>query len=313
MIQFLHPGYPDHETILLILPAFDTSGVHHETARIACALLANCRWDGYLSSTPSGTPVGADRNEMLTGPIYYFCIEGETDYPIVPSFDNFHFPSILPDSWAEGISAPIQPAISDRVPDRDRTCRVTCSSLPNEIAHIIPAFQEGWWLSNSMFVHTSRPANSLDTSCPANAILLRRDVHYLWDQHRFSIVPKQRQWVLHVLSKFATDELQERYHNLELLPLIGVARQFLLAQFALTIFADQNMFPVQGNARRLIILQDKVPHTKVFSGKDCIQLFGPSGKSRSRSPKKRQRSAARENEGLVEPSWSDNDDPQQDT
>jgi hypothetical protein len=34
---------------LLILPALDNGGIHYETAHIACAILANNRWDGWFT------------------------------------------------------------------------------------------------------------------------------------------------------------------------------------------------------------------------------------------------------------------------
>ncbi|KAH8756054.1 hypothetical protein F5883DRAFT_620462 [Diaporthe sp. PMI_573] len=49
-------------------------GVHHETARIACAILANNTWDGYLTAdTPDGLAVSLDDpDRILTADRYYF-------------------------------------------------------------------------------------------------------------------------------------------------------------------------------------------------------------------------------------------------
>ena len=60
LMQFRHPRYPDHNNILLVFAALDPTalpstttlhsfGIHHETARLACAITANNRWDGFLS------------------------------------------------------------------------------------------------------------------------------------------------------------------------------------------------------------------------------------------------------------------------
>ncbi|KAK2736636.1 hypothetical protein FQN55_001582 [Onygenales sp. PD_40] len=288
-IQFLHPAYPENENILLVFPAFDSGGVHHETARVACAILANCRWDGYLSTIRNGPRLTLGVDGVLTDPIYYFCVDEESDYPVIPSFEHFRFPSRLPDSWSSDVSAPIQPATSDRISDRDQTCRITCSSLPNEIAHIIPAAQEEWWRINSMFLHTARPWSSVYTNCPENAILLRRDLHYIWDSHQFAVVPKRGRWVVHILDNQVTDELQERYHNLETQPIIGVAREYLFARFALAILGRMSIFTKQGFPRKLIIMEDNSPQLKNLSSKECRDLFGPPNTSRSQSPKKRQR------------------------
>ncbi|KAF9883280.1 hypothetical protein FE257_003800 [Aspergillus nanangensis] len=288
-VKFLHPGYPDNANILLVLPAFDSGGIHYETARIACGILANCRWDGYFRAVKNGPRVEAGVDAILTNPEYYYCVDGDEEYPVVPSFDHLRFPSVLPNSWSDNVFAPIQPPTSDRVPDRDQTCRITCSSLPNEIAHVVPAAQEDWWRANSMFLYATRPGSSMDTNCPDNAIILRRDLHYLWDNHKFAIVPKQGKWVVHVLNNLATNELQESYHNLETQPIIGVAREYLLARFGLAILGDASIFAKQGYRRKLILLKDNAQEPRFLSGAECLAQFGPASKSRSRSPKKRSR------------------------
>jgi hypothetical protein len=73
---FLHPGYDDGHNILLILPALDSSGIHHETARIACAILADSRWDGFLSYEKDGPRLEQGPDSILPCRRYYFCIEG---------------------------------------------------------------------------------------------------------------------------------------------------------------------------------------------------------------------------------------------
>ncbi|KAF7591070.1 hypothetical protein BBP40_002031 [Aspergillus hancockii] len=275
MVLFLHPGYPDNENVLLVLPVFDTGGVHHETARVACAILANCHWDGYFSTTRNGPREGGTRrDEILTNPHYYFCIdEGLSSF--LSASASFHSPTnrIWPEIDYPAEGAQVLPATSGRALDRDRACRLTCSSLPNEIA-LVPVVQEEWWRAKLMYLYTAQPETSVDTNCADNATLPRRDVHCLWDHPQFCIVPKQGRWVLHVLSSLATSELQERYHNVETLPLTGVAREFLFARFALANLSDKNLFPVQGDARKFVLLENRAPQFRVFSGKEYSQLFG---------------------------------------
>ncbi|KUI57076.1 Serine/threonine-protein kinase SKY1 [Cytospora mali] len=108
-ISFLHRSYPDNQNVLLTLPAVDKSdgthgvlhGIHHETARIACAILANCHWEGYFCATRDGSRVDAGPDELLSGKAYYFYIDGDPDYAVVPSIDHFQFPNLqgLPQSW----------------------------------------------------------------------------------------------------------------------------------------------------------------------------------------------------------------------
>ncbi|KAI0412565.1 hypothetical protein F5X98DRAFT_318628 [Xylaria grammica] len=324
-VRFLHPGYVEKENTLLVLPALDATisdgnnadsgirGVHHDTARVACCILADCRWDGYFSLTRDGPAIDEGPDDILLASQYFFRLDNPDEiqdghgggpsnegieqyrYPVVPSFEHFRFPPQLPPSW---MGAPIPPAAIDKVSVRDQTCRLTCSSAPNEIAHIVPAAHEGWWQSNAMFLHTARPDQSMNTDCPENALLLRRDVHKLWDMHKFALVPKQGRWVVHVLDYGRTAELQDNYHNLELQPLQDVRPEFLLARFALSILSEMAIFVRQPLPRAVVMVQGGSGEAKVrsLSGKDCYALFGRPSKNRSQSPKKRSRSAATQDE-----------------
>lgn len=318
-IRFLHPGYPGSDNVLLILPTLDSGGVHHETARVACAILADCRWDGYFSETPNGPQFGdTNADTILTASSYYFCVgtgEPQTDepthiplcsllinesgstepYPVVPSFDHFIFPSNLPPSWSAS-SAPVELPTSEQVPSRDQTCRVTNWALPLEIAHIVPAAQVGWWRNNNMALYARRPEASSETDCSENAILMRKDVHTLWDRHRFCIVPKSGRWVVHVLDNQASRELQDTYHNLTLQPLRQVSRYYLFARLALAILSEKNAFIKLAIRPRRVVLVDDNSEKAVatLASQVCRDRFGPSSrsKSRSHSPQKRSRTAA---------------------
>ncbi|KAJ5715994.1 uncharacterized protein N7483_013175 [Penicillium malachiteum] len=195
LIFFLHPGYAENHNILLTLPALDSGGIHHGTAHTACAILANCRWDGFLSLHRDGPRLSADLDDVLPHRQYYFRIEDEELYPVVPTFDHFRCPTSLPPSY---LSAHVEFSSADDVIRRDVTCRITASALPNETAHIIPAAYSDWWQRNSMFLHQVNPDQGVDTRCADNTILLRRDLHKMWDDHKFVIVPKAGEWVIHV-------------------------------------------------------------------------------------------------------------------
>ncbi len=87
-IFFLHPWYPEGHNLLLILPAFDSQGIHHETARVACAILANSRWDGFFSVTKDGEAVSEGKDDLLLSQRYYFRIPDGTQ--------SAHFFLLLP-------------------------------------------------------------------------------------------------------------------------------------------------------------------------------------------------------------------------
>ncbi|KAM3512716.1 hypothetical protein MY11210_003669 [Beauveria gryllotalpidicola] len=174
-VTLRHPGYPDQHNILLILPAFDLHkkkdsdndgsdndgridfGLHHETARVACAIVANCRWDGFLSEDKASgaRPVMIGPDDLLLGRSYYFHIPnrvGDTrpdgPYPIVPSFAHFQFPhQNLPPTW-KASSLTLPASQSNTVLARDVSCRVTSSKLGTEIAHLIPRSEDAWFATN---------------------------------------------------------------------------------------------------------------------------------------------------------------------
>lgn len=92
MVKLRHPGYPDNKNTLLVFSALDpiipdddndadetnntkiAFGVHHETARLACAVAANNRWDGFFSSskTTDAAPLQLGPDEILATGSYYF-------------------------------------------------------------------------------------------------------------------------------------------------------------------------------------------------------------------------------------------------
>ncbi|KAF5017923.1 hypothetical protein F66182_10119 [Fusarium sp. NRRL 66182] len=289
-IFFYHPGYQDGHNLLLNLPALDAGGIHHETARIACAILAACRFDGYFSTSKNGPRIPDRSDDILQNTKYYFCIENETNYPIVPSFDNFQCPDELPESWLDDVAS-IEPGVYRDARERDNTCRITGSFLPTELAHIIPQAQSEWWQKNLMYTYVANPDESFDARCPDNTILLRCDMHKMWDDNRFAILPKAGAWYAHVLLNSTTTELEQEYHNLQLQPLRGVSRYFFFCRFALAILA-KSAFLRQRTRRKLVILDcsgsSKVREMSVDEYKELINLAA-RGTSRGTSPTKRQR------------------------
>jgi hypothetical protein len=76
-IAFRHPGYDDSCNILLVMPALDRGGgIHHDTAKIACGILAGNRWDGYFTEDKAGQIVVLD--ETLLKGDYYFHLPNTT-------------------------------------------------------------------------------------------------------------------------------------------------------------------------------------------------------------------------------------------
>lgn len=79
-IAFRHPGYDDACSVILYLPALDPGcGIHHATALITCCILADNRWDGYLTEDKEGeTEIDVPLDGILLRGDYYLQIPSRT-------------------------------------------------------------------------------------------------------------------------------------------------------------------------------------------------------------------------------------------
>lgn len=81
-IRFRHPGYQDTDNVLLTLSGLDfvNGGIHHETARIACAIIANNQFHGYFTEDKEGAQrVLVSKDGILSAKDYYFHIGEQAD------------------------------------------------------------------------------------------------------------------------------------------------------------------------------------------------------------------------------------------
>lgn len=134
----------------------------------------------------------------------------------------------------------------------------------------------------------------------SNFLLLRVDIHNLWDQRIFTIVPRVQDhdqgqppsWVTYMLTRLPSQEVVNLYHDVCLQPLVGIDPFFLFCRFAWTIFETLDVFLDQGSERWLKI---KSPLTGFEEVKKCStaqcrdKIF--TKRERTQSPKKRKQSA----------------------
>ena len=66
---FRHPAYSSesNKNVLFILKAYDhpEGGLHHETARVACGMVAGNVWSGYFAYSAGGEPITMGPNGIL--------------------------------------------------------------------------------------------------------------------------------------------------------------------------------------------------------------------------------------------------------
>ncbi|KAI9855077.1 MAG: hypothetical protein M1813_000561 [Trichoglossum hirsutum] len=321
LIAFHHPGYPTerYQDILFRLRGFDSSGggLHHRTARLACAIVAGNAWDGYLTEQRASSPrVALGEDDILTRDDYWFHIPTTSSsaggdlqsstglppslspYPVIPSFQHWQFPhGNLPPGWVHNIPAePVVEALSNltmAVKVRDRFCRVSQCRDRTEVAHVCPRTEYAWFCKNNMGWYnaddTLNNASLIDDQ--RNVFLLRRDLHSNFDDRKFVLVPKgdAGRWVVHLLE--TTYELGKLYHNVTTHDINAVAVEFLLTRFAWAIFSSLRGFLQAGVKRYLILCETKEDvginwgNTWV-SADECHDYTSASQDRRSQSPKK---------------------------
>ena len=77
-VTILHPAYDSPGNVLLVFSATDhpSGAIHHETALVACGIVAGNRWDGYFTKNKNGPRIDLKSNGLLTQRRYYFHVPG---------------------------------------------------------------------------------------------------------------------------------------------------------------------------------------------------------------------------------------------
>ncbi|THW79657.1 hypothetical protein D6D18_09279 [Aureobasidium pullulans] len=296
----------------MVLPALDDAqgGVHHETALIACAVVAGNRWDGFLSEQRTGSRVLTPRDGVLRNKEYYFRLPDDANakYPLVPTFAHWRFPhGKLPSVWSQfrvpsmpaGRALPRLGSLTDALLARDISCRLTDTVEGTEHAHLVPRTEGDWFRQNTMFQYGVAPRPEIEPiDVPRNALLLRSDIHTVFDQRRFAITlkplsvatngPVTYGLAVHLFSPGLSEQFVKLYHGVAIQPLHGVAPEYLFARFAWTVFAYSAQFLQQGVKRVLYLVRDGETSEQEVNGDQCTQLY-LSRKSRSLSPSKSKR------------------------
>lgn len=320
-----HPGYSNSSTLVTFAAAdYNDSGhgVHFGTVHVACAILANNRHDGWLSRSRSYTATGdritQEHDSILPAGEYFYHVPLLDDYArpplapysVVPNFRAWKFPhGNIPQPWdtvldratIDDNAYPTDPSI------RDQTCRLTDFCMGCDYAHLIPVSEKDWFAENDLqqyFPSSRRGRDTVDLS--VNTILLRTDVHRLYDGMRWSIVPKSGSLVAHITQHSA--ELEQEYHNVPLQPLRGIVPEYLYARFAWDITPNMLGFLQAGQERYLAIRQpDGSVKQEKFSPSECKKMAQSQGRLRSASPDKltkRKHGDVHENESI----WGDFED-----
>jgi hypothetical protein len=198
-----------------------------------------------------------------------------------------------------GRALPRQGNLTDALLARDISCRLTAAIEGTEHAHLVPRIEGDWFRQNTMFQYGVAPRPEIEPiDVPRNALLLRSDIHTVFDHRRFAITlkplpaatngPANYGLAVHLFPPGLSEQVVKLYHRVAIQPLHGVAPEYLFARFAWTVFAYSAQFLQQGVKRVLYIVRDGETSEQEVNGDQCTQLY-LSRKSRSLSPSKRKR------------------------
>ncbi|KAK1762450.1 hypothetical protein QBC33DRAFT_461377 [Phialemonium atrogriseum] len=271
-IKFRHPAYPDSAPDLLCLSAVDgDDGVDYDIALLACCIVTGNTWRdisfAVKVNSHAVSHVSRPANGVLRGRVFYFRLKGyepNEKYPVIPSFDHWRFPhDEIPHLWSD-LTIPhfAAPPILKHKPAamfRNKTCRMSGYVDATEAAHLVPLAAGHWFNPNDIKRYCCLAYDAFPINDENNLLLLRKDIHHLFDQRRFTFAPKKPDddtpphLVTHVLPPHGSVELVSLYHNRILHPLSGVSVKLLLARFAWSIFTDE-IFPFFSGTQEYAVL-----------------------------------------------------------
>lgn len=186
---------------------------------------------------------------------------------------------------------------------RDASCRVTGIYDCCEQAHLVPASARDWWDRNMADI------SGFEIESAQNGILLRMDLHRLFDLGAWVPMVKENKMVIHVLrNSDISNQFIQFLHDREMQELIGIDKRCLFARIAYSVLPLLSEFL---SARRLakentlFKIGDEV---KEWTPEAC-KSFKIKPRSRNPSPTKRPRLEQIEEKGLVVAAlWHEDDD-----
>jgi hypothetical protein len=247
----LHVRHPRTHEVLVSLSAWDheEGALHFGLVHNACAIIAGNRHDGYLSrsTNASATRLTMKHADLLPArpEAYFYHVPGESDYPIVPTFDLWHDPLSLPSAWtwleqddvSDAASYAARVDYAPSVPSPSKTCRLSNHSTAVTPCPLSPRESNLACSGNDTHVRNQGLVPAVDSSNPSTVEYVYLDANLL---HTFTdgswvFFPKcPGTFVAHFLKPVA-DQVA-LYHNVTTRPLRCELRA-LYQSFARSVFA----------------------------------------------------------------------------
>ncbi|KAH8890487.1 hypothetical protein GQ53DRAFT_177621 [Thozetella sp. PMI_491] len=290
-IWFRHPGYPD-DNLLIKFPRVEAAGtipteqygIRHQVALLACQIIAGNAFTGYLvDEQHERVLVGLDG--VLLGNTYYFVIDGQDNYAIIPSFQDWEYPH----SYNSSLQWPgIQEGIDSN------HCAITRYTSALEKAHLVPREEQAWFNQNGMRAYGGdTEPNNIDT--PSNLISIRADLHTLFDQRWFVVFPCP-EYRVYVIQQRASRIVND-IHDVPVC-LSGVVAPFLFTRFAWAVLFAVKGFVTGQQSRKVRVRNTKTTPgepkyiTTIMSGEELQIRYGGGGSKAATPISKRSRSLA---------------------
>jgi hypothetical protein len=340
-VRFRHPAYPNSSNVLLSLHAWDQAdgGIHYGLAHTACAIIANNRFDGYLSREIDGSSrIEAEWSSCLPAEShgYYFhvppppgklCLHLFQDrqadllhvdhdpsqshlpyrWAFVPSFQDWKYPRILPEIWqrcseaqVDSLNSTAQSDQGGAVLQRDIICKVSAHSTSTEVAHLIPTHESTWFNANGMWqFNNNTTLDATNLLRDPNNALLLRADIHKAFDDRKFCLFPKDEEGFVVHVLQSAADLRLLYHNTRF-TIPQCEVNYVLARFAWAIFPSVSGFLWSTQKSRLVVQWVAAAEDWIETEVAASSLAQRSVASRSNSPTKRSRIASSIDEHVEE-------------
>ena len=314
LVHLHHPGYRDtNQSILFTLPTCSINSEEQPCADYwlawqGCYALAIER-KGFFTTRPQRNSTKVAHGQGLVEGHYWYHLDNQDEqdpYATLQSFRSWQYnPDTMPISWSHAI-----PGNGEQEDDqRDGDCCMTGEDFTQR-AHLIPKTEWEWWADNNMsdYAGTSGVTRATATIgqemlVPGNLISLSDGLHRLWDYGFFCLFPLKMpdgQWRLHSLFILPLQKMVRLHHRRPLRGgLADVSPACAWARFVFSVCRKyETTFLAKRVSRKLggSLEEAQWLDAEQISKQrqDWVRNTSPTKRSKSGSPRKRDRSQSRE-------------------
>jgi len=314
LVHLHHPGYLDaNQSVLFTLPTCSINIAKQPCAEYwlawqGCYALAIER-KGFFTLQPQRSSERVAHGKGLIAGHYWYHLdaeEKEEPYATLQSFRTWRYnPDSMPPNWSHAI-----PWEGEQDDDqREGDCCVTGEDFTQK-AHLIPKTEWEWWIENGMSDHAGTSGVTRATATigqemlvPGNLIPLSDGLHRMWDNDFFCLFPLKAldgRWRLHCLFMLPLQKMVRIHHRR---PVRGgmsdVSAGCAWARFVFSVCHKyETTFLAKRTRRKLggstITAQWMEAEQILQQRQGWIRNTSPAKKSRSGSPRKRDRSQSRD-------------------